>query len=277
MGRNDLGQLGNGGTDDAFSPERIDIGARVLEIQSADDFSIALCGITQMELPFIIHNMYGHHMNRPLPQQLMRIIIDFCGIGTSVYGTGKSTRGSWKQLRVFETKNIQQIACGENFALFLDSEGALWGMQSETDPRIEIVGPFTGNQVTILRIAAGQGHILALDNEHRVWSWGRNDCGQCGHDGKESGPAVIAYFSDKTVVDIGCGKRSSFIKTDDDKYYVFGSDHEGQLMGLGQMDIRKQQRIIRRPICINEVVAHLYRKKIESVTLGLGMGLRIVD
>ena len=136
MGRNDLGQLGNGGTDDAFSPERIDIGARVLEIQSADDFSIALCGITQMEVPIIIHNMYGHHMNRPLPQQLMRIIIDFCGIGTSVYGTGKSTRGSWKQLRVFETKNIQQIACGENFALFLDSEGQIPNNNNMVCPHI---------------------------------------------------------------------------------------------------------------------------------------------
>ena len=276
MGRNNFGQLGNGGTDDTFYPDRIDIGHRVSDIQCADDFSIALCGVTQRDLLLLIHHLFrGVH----IPLQLIQGVIAYFGSGSTVHRTGLApfAIGSWKQLPVFDTKNIQQIACGEDFAVFLDAQGALWGMQSGKDPHIEIVGPFTGNQVRITRIAAGQGHILALDDQYRVWSWGRNDCGQCGHDEKESGPAVIASMSGRRVEDIGCGKRSSYCRTVEGKYYVFGSDHEGQLMGLGQWDLRKQQRIVKKPICINEVIAHLYRKNIQSITLGFGMAIRTVD
>lgn len=38
-----------------------------------------------------------------------------------------------------------------------------------------------GSEITITKIASGKHHMLALDSNGRVWSWGKNDKCQLGH------------------------------------------------------------------------------------------------
>ena len=38
-----------------------------------------------------------------------------------------------------------------------------------------------GSDITITKIVGGKHHMLALDQNGRVWSWGKNDKGQLGH------------------------------------------------------------------------------------------------
>ena len=35
-------------------------------------------------------------------------------------------------------------------------------------------------QVTVTQLATGEAHVLALDTDNQVWSWGLNDKGQLG-------------------------------------------------------------------------------------------------
>ena len=65
------------------------------------------------------------------------------------------------------------------------------------------------NRIDIKRISAGGFHVIALADNKRLYSWGKNDKGQCGR-GFESPieltPGVIDFFNPKDdIIDFSCG------------------------------------------------------------------------
>ena len=91
-------------------------------------------------------------------------------------------------------ENIVAIAAGTNFSAALDADGNVWVwgyaigiVQSNVPVRANFVNSYLEDHATpthpfIVDIAAGQDHILALDSEGTVWSWGMDDYGQLGQD-----------------------------------------------------------------------------------------------
>lgn len=102
------------------------------------------------------------------------------------------------------------------------------------------------------KIALGGGHMLAITSEGNIWSWGLDDCGQCGHEvlkqvvnprefrpqvlrGREPGPVVGI---NKKVKDVACGKYFSVALTEDGEVYTWGVGREYAL-GHGNRDSLK--------------------------------------
>ncbi|XP_029169078.1 LOW QUALITY PROTEIN: uncharacterized protein LOC114939022 [Nylanderia fulva] len=99
---------------------------------------------------------------------------------------------------ILKEKKVSSIACGSKFSVVLTDEGELYGWGKlcdwcdENNRSIIInsgaVWRFDINPLkiminkTIVKIACGSEHVLALTNEGHVYAWGKNDKGQLGAD-----------------------------------------------------------------------------------------------
>lgn len=68
-----------------------------------------------------------------------------------------------------------------------------------------------GDQEFINKIATGKNHVLALTENGRLYSWGKNDKGQLGIGNTESQerPQLVKFEDDTTVLDIFAGDARS--------------------------------------------------------------------
>jgi alpha-tubulin suppressor-like RCC1 family protein len=87
----------------------------------------------------------------------------------------------------------------------------------------------------IITVALGSNHCLAVDIFGGVYSWGRNQKGQCGHPITEyiEAPLLITNNTGQCVQVAAAGHEHSIIVTQRGHVFTFGADYTGQL-GLGQ-------------------------------------------
>ena len=145
-------------------------------------------------------------------------------------------------------KTIVQIAAGANHNMVLTSDGAVytWGWNyhgqlgnntktnSNTIVAVQTIStPIAGKK--IVKIAAGQGHSLALTDDGMVYAWGRNDTGQLGNNATTDAMLPVAVtvtgtpMSNKTIVEIASGARHSLAIDSSGKVYAWGHNGSGQL------------------------------------------------
>jgi alpha-tubulin suppressor-like RCC1 family protein len=157
MGWNDLGQLGDGTTNNADRPEQIVAGSVT-----------AVAG-------------GGYH------SLFLKNDGSLWGMGANVYGQlgdGTTTNTDWPEQIV--ASNVTAIAAGRQHSLFLKGDGSLWGMgwnyygqlgngslRNTNRPQLIVASNVTA-------IAAGYAHSLFLENDGSLWAMGWNDWGQLG-------------------------------------------------------------------------------------------------
>jgi len=82
---------------------------------------------------------------------------------------------------------------------------------------------------SIIQIATGRAHILALDTSGKVYSWGRNDYGQLGlgsrgkSDKGKDKPTLIGKLK-KEICQIFAGETQSFAITKEGEVYAWGNN-----------------------------------------------------
>ncbi|NMO13892.1 MopE-related protein [Pyxidicoccus fallax] len=90
--------------------------------------------------------------------------------------------------KVAALSGIQAIAANGNYSLALDASGRLWAWgqntsgqmgTSTTSTSVPMPGMVPGLP-SLRSMVAGVNHVLALDEEGRVWGWGLNTSGQVG-------------------------------------------------------------------------------------------------
>jgi alpha-tubulin suppressor-like RCC1 family protein len=93
-------------------------------------------------------------------------------------------------------------------------------------------------------------HVLALDEDGNVWSWGYNNTGQLGtgDNGNRYVPYRIPkeYFGNQRIVDIYAGGQDtgcSYARTEQGQLYSWGANGVGQL-GLGDTTNRWRPNLI---------------------------------
>lgn len=91
----------------------------------------------------------------------------------------------------------------------------------------------------LVDIVSGAAFALALDEQGRVWSWGRNVEGELGDGGPTSGrlvPALIDHspLGGTPVIGIAAGERSAYALDSEGRLWSWGSNWHGQL-GLGAL------------------------------------------
>ena len=95
------------------------------------------------------------------------------------------------------------------------------------------------------KVATGKNHVLAIDNQGYLWSWGNNSTGQLGH-GDRTTRITPARISNKIWTHIAAGRDHSLAIDNTGKLYAFGSNAYGQI-GDGTSNNRLS------PVLIDEI------------------------
>lgn len=144
------------------------------------------------------------------------------------------------------------IAAGysTSFAVTDDDRVYVWGRNESASLGLGISGGCVHTPVmnpylsglSLVEIASGGVHGLALTKHGLVYGWGGNNYGQAGFppgSGASSVivyPTIIASLQCSQFSHISCGKDMSFVvSTQDDEVWAFGYNAHGEL-GLGHMN-----------------------------------------
>jgi alpha-tubulin suppressor-like RCC1 family protein/subtilisin-like proprotein convertase family protein len=142
-------------------------------------------------------------------------------------------------------KTVAALAYGGEHTLALDSAGKAYAWGNNVQRQlgdgsndgaslplaVSTTGALAGK--TIVAIAAGYVHSLALDSDGHVYSWGYNTAGELGLGSTAENigePTQVAgLLSGKTIVAIAAGRNHSLALASDGSLYAWGSANEAQL------------------------------------------------
>lgn len=109
-----------------------------------------------------------------------------------------------------------------------------------------------GLSVTIVKLAAGKHHLLALDSKGYVYAWGKNDKGQLGHRMNDFGvcetPQKISTLSD--IVQIYTGEYMSFAVDSMGEIWAWGLNKNNCLL-TNQPEMGLVNTIVEYPMKMN--------------------------
>ena len=171
------------------------------------------------------------------------------GSATTGYGSSPSLLANEGELA---GKPVVATSPGGDHALVLTADGKIfaWGSNGvgqlgdgtqvpKTVPvQVDASGALAGK--TVVAIAAGSAHSLALTSDGRVFAWGDNFHGKLGDGGTQMRLTPVAVdtsgaLAGKSVVAIGAGQNHSLALTADGLVFAWGYGFQGQL-GNGSTD-----------------------------------------
>ncbi|MDB6173040.1 MAG: rcc [Chthoniobacteraceae bacterium] len=228
-GYNNKGQLGDNSTTDRFIP--VDVistgvlaGKSIVAMAAGGTHSLALC--SDSTLAGWGDNSYGQLGNDSTTPSSAPVLVNMAGVlaGKSVVAIASSG--------------------GHNLVLCSDGTLAAWGANdsgqlgnNDTIVRllptaVETSGVLAGK--TIIAVAAGGSHNLALCSDGTVAAWGENFAGQLGNNSTVSSPVPVAVnvaglLAGKKVVAISAGIFHSLALCSDGTLATWGSNSDGQL------------------------------------------------
>eukprot|EP01084_Bolivina_argentea_P281421 481500_1 len=233
----------------------------IIDAKPAHNFSVALSSNKAKTL-LVISNWSRTHK---LPKDIMNMVLLFAATKNIVYSTTSNT-GIW--LQVLHEKHIIKIAVGDRHSLFLEHTGVVWccgqgyygslglGNMESVDTSIPTqIKYFMNNNIKIKDIHCGCSHNLALDRNGKVYSWGSNQCGQCGDGTRENvyTPKPISYFTNTVIDIIGCGYNHSYVHTKCGKHFLFGSNKYSECISFDA-----KEELIKIPHRIDDIVMTKY-------------------
>lgn len=144
------------------------------------------------------------------------------------------------------TTRIIAIAAGDNHTLAVDESGQVWAWGrnafgqlglGEKDKNNFSPEPLKtpvkvkGLPNSIVAVATGAEHSVALDSNGTVWAWGRNTAGQLGNGTTTNvNPEPTEVLGLSNIVEIAAGANHTLaLKQDSTNVYAWGSNAYGQL------------------------------------------------
>lgn len=164
--------------------------------------------------------------------------------GSNSYGqTGDPTNSSTPRSAhdVTTISGAIKVAAGGNSSYAVDSSGNVWSWGDNSYGQlgrttVSSYDAATPTQISgphdIIDIAAGARHVLALEDDGTIWSWGSNQFGQMGDGGSlSSGRSPVHLSSLSDVIFIGSGPDSynSYAVKSDGTAWAWGSNWGGSL------------------------------------------------
>ncbi|MBR0027139.1 MAG: hypothetical protein IJP58_00640, partial [Clostridia bacterium] len=162
-----------------------------------------------------------------------------------------------------DTNKIVQVSVGDRFVVVLTSDGQVysWGanLRGQTGYKANIqratpvTSAITFDGITVTQIAAGIEHVIALDNEGKVWAWGSNAEGNIAMGTLKQShieQAVMVNGTQLKAKQIAATANGGAALTDDGRVYVWGDgltapvlmtagksagDSDGNLTGIVRM------------------------------------------
>eukprot|EP01083_Nonionella_stella_P044838 120637_1 len=178
-----------------------------------------------------------------------------------IYGFGCNTFGQIPQTEKTEhtvsspryiksDPNIVNIQCGEDFSLFLEVTGTVFGVganqygqiaQSKEITRRSVLSKIDGLS-HIVDMECGNQHTLCLDNKGMLFGFGYNMNGQLAIQNEKFvySPRVIHIEGVDKISRIRCGAKHSAVMDMRSTIYLFGANSGGQVgIGSDQRDVYK--------------------------------------
>jgi len=145
-------------------------------------------------------------------------------------------------------KEPVQVCCGSRHTVALMKSGDVWTWgkgddgqlgHSSTDNELSPKKIVNDHMTTPISMIACRGpHVLALDTNGNVWSWGANVNGQLGLGFRsdssmpyQNSPTLVSSLCDqnKKIVSIAAGRQFSAAITDAGELFTWGVNEDGQL------------------------------------------------
>ncbi len=224
-GYNAFGQLGNGTTNDAWTPIQTGLGAtppltNVTKLGGRPYFTLAVKSDGTIWAWGM--NRYGQMGNgtvNPLP-----------GPQVTVPGL---VSNSWPGGAV---NSPRQVTCGYQFGAALLTNGTVWTWGSGSHG--ELGNGTTGSSyypaqvpglTNITAISAGWFHILALRSDGTVWDWGNNANGELGDGSALNRPSPVQVLNVSNIVSVSGGDSHSTALAADGTVWKWGLNDLGEL------------------------------------------------
>ncbi len=236
-GRNDFGQLGNGGNSDSVLPVAVDAsgvlaGRSVTQVSAGGVHTCALSSDGQVACWG--WNVSGELGNGGTRNSAVPVAMDASG--------------------VLAGKTVTQVSAGQAHTCALTSDGqvACWGWNvsgglgnggtanSSVPVAVDASGVLAGKTVTQIN-AAGNQHTCALTSDGLVACWGGNYFGQLGNGGTANSSVPVAMdasgvLAGKTVTQVSAGEYHTCALTSDGRVACWGANYFGQLGNGGTSD-----------------------------------------
>ncbi|MDM8525866.1 hypothetical protein QUF80_21035 [Desulfococcaceae bacterium HSG8] len=265
-GTNDSGQLGNGKTEDSNRPVQVFGLKNVTAIKGGASHSIALG--SDASVWGWGDNSYGQLgddevENSTKPIQVSDFYITAIAAGLyhtvllkadkTVWSCGSNmfgqlgigtTEDSAELIQISGFKNITAIASGGNHTAAIDSSGLVWTWGSNSNGQLgngKLGGISKSPQEvsgvnSVIAIACGGYHMIALRGDGKVWTWGSNSNGQLGN-GETGGYSLepVEVSGIGNVVAVAGGRKYTMALRNDKTVWAWGANSQGQL-GDGTTD-----------------------------------------
>lgn len=244
-GANGNGQLGDGSSTSSAVPVRVNesgvlAGRTVIAIAAGSTHSLALC--SDGTLAAWGYNIQGQLGDGGKTQSRVPVAVRTDG--------------------VLANRKIQSIAAGEenSYVVCTDGTVAAWGrnhngqlgnggfISSSVPVQVDHQGVLAGKSV--VSIAAGQSHVIALCSDGTLVGWGYNGYGNLGNNSTSNSavPVVVdrtGVLAGRTVVAVSAGQNHSVAALSDGTAAAWGYNGYRQL-GNGAID-----NSIRIPVAVN--------------------------
>jgi alpha-tubulin suppressor-like RCC1 family protein len=173
----------------------------------------------------------------------------------TVYGAGQNMDGELglgsgvSQASTFQPlpglSNVTQVVINESgnlsaFVVAVDQGGHVFAAGNNREGEMGRGAPSSTNQVTfaqvpnldsVVAVAAGDGHILALKSDGTVWAWGYNPYGQLG-DGTvddKAAPIRVSFPAGTQLVNVAAGFFHSMALDSSGNLWSWGANSLGEL------------------------------------------------
>ena len=139
-----------------------------------------------------------------------------------------------------------KVASGLNHTVALKSDGTVWTYGANKNGELGVGTNVASDNlskvefetdVKIVEIAVGEKHVVALDENGTVWTWGSNTYYQLGISSKAQSNVPVKVKLEEKVVKIAAGYNSTFAITEDNNLLAWGLNTNGEL-GIGNYQNR---------------------------------------
>ena len=229
-GSTNYGQLGNGTTTNSGLAVPVDMtgvlaGKTVVRAATGESFSVALCA--DGTLATWGYN-YNHRLgNTGTANSRVPVLVDQSGMPAGKTVVAIAAGGS---------HNLALCADGSVVAWGSNSSGQLGGTGTGTNWSLPIMVNQTGVLAgkTVVAVAAGGNHSLALCADGTLAAWGYNSYGQLGNNSTTNSPVPVLVdttrmLAGKTVTAIAAGDSHSLALCADGTLTAWGYNNYGQL------------------------------------------------
>ncbi|PIA41295.1 hypothetical protein AQUCO_02300219v1 [Aquilegia coerulea] len=195
------------------------------------------------------HGQLGHgdNVDRPTP----KIVEALKGVGHVV----QIAAGPSYTLAVMDDGTVYSFGSGTNFCLGHGEQ------HNELQPRA--IQFFKRRNIHVVRVSAGDEHVVALDSNGYVYTWGKGYCGALGHgdENDKTIPALLSSIKGHLVVQVCARKRKTFVLIENGSVYAFGWMAFGS---LGFSDRGPSDKVL-KPQILDNLRAH----HVSQISTGL--------